>query len=45
MESNHLLYNTGRSFKSTYEKNNLIALRAKLNDKTQEVEKKNKLFK
>lgn len=45
MESNHLLYNTGRSFKSTYVAHYLIALRAKLNDLSQAVEKKNKLFK
>ena len=45
MESNHLLYNTGRSFKSTYVAYYLIALRAKLNDLSQAVEKKNKLFK
>lgn len=40
MESNHLLYNTGRSFKSTYVAHYLIALRAKLNDLSQAVEKK-----
>lgn len=28
MESNHLLYNTGRSFKSAYVAHYLIALRA-----------------
>lgn len=45
MESNHLLYDTGRSFKSAYVAHYLHALRAKLNDLSQAVEKKNKLFK
>lgn len=40
MESNHLLYDTGRSFKSAYVAHYLHALRAKLNDLSQAVEKK-----
>ena len=38
MESNHLLYNTGRSFKSAYVAHYQIALMAKLNDLSQAVE-------
>lgn len=40
MVSSHLLYILGRSFKSAYVVHYLIALRAKLNDLSQAVEKK-----